>query len=280
VGDAAASLPRIREKPGVPHVRAVERAIALLRAFTPDRPRLTLTELSQQTSLDKGTTRRLLHTLTVTGLVAFDARSQVYLLDAGIFEIASAVQMGSDLREVASPILAEVADATATSAFLWIPHDDAALCVDRVRAPHLHIDATWFAVGARAALNCGAGPRIVLAYIGDDERERTLAGEMPRRTHFSETSPAKLRKAARVIRDRGWELATDDFYIGLAALGVPIFDRGGTFAGSLSITGLTADIVTDGSERHLDILKHAADRIGTRLRAADTGAERRQGRNR
>ncbi|WP_201274092.1 IclR family transcriptional regulator [Microvirga brassicacearum] len=270
-------LQRIREKPGVPPVRSVERAVALLRAFTPDRPRLSLTELAQIAELDKGTARRILHTLSMTGLVSFDPRAQRYMLDAGICEIASAVQVGLDLREIASPILAEVTELTSASAFLWVHHDDAALCVDRVRAPLFHIDATWFAVGARTALNCGAGPRIILAYISDEERERSLAGEMPRRTPLSETAPAKLRKAAGSIREKGWELAQDDFYIGLAALGVPIFDRGGGFAGAVSITSLTADIVTDGLPRHLDILKHAADRIGERLQAPGASADRQQG---
>jgi DNA-binding IclR family transcriptional regulator len=274
--DHADTLPRFPGKPGVPQVRAVERAVALLRAFAPDRPRLTLTELAQATALDKGTARRLLHTLIATGVVGFDARAQHYMLDPAILEIASAVQVGPDLRDIASPILGEVAEATATSAFLWIPHEHAALCVDRVRAPRLHIDTTWFAVGARAALNCGAGPRIVLAFIDDDTRERSLAGDMPRRTAFSETSPAKLRKAAKTIRQRGWELAKDDFYVGLAALGVPILDRSGVFAGSLSITGLTADIVANAPTRHLKVLKDAAERIGARLQTHHTEVDRRQ----
>ena len=87
----------------MPPVRSVERAVALLRAFTPDQPRLTLTELAHVAGLDKGTARRILHTLSTTGLVGFDQRTQLYMLDAGMLEIASAVQVGSDLREIATP---------------------------------------------------------------------------------------------------------------------------------------------------------------------------------
>jgi DNA-binding IclR family transcriptional regulator len=274
--DGGETLKRVRDKPGVPPVRSVERAVALLRAFAPERARLTLTELAQISGLDKGTARRILHTLSVTGIVGFDPRAQHYMLDASIFELASAVQTGSDLREVASPILAEVAGITAMSAFLWVPYENAALCVDRVRAPLFHIDATWFTVGARAALNCGAGPRIVLAYITSDEREQSLARDLPQRTALSETSPAKLRDAAIAIRQKGWELAVDDFYIGLAALGVPIFDRSGGFVGALSITGLTPDVATEGSPRHLDVLIQAAGRIGARLQSDNADYDRRQ----
>jgi DNA-binding IclR family transcriptional regulator len=259
------SPPGVKNKPGVPPVRAVERAVALLKAFTSDRPRLSLTALARLADLDKGTTRRLLHTLAVTGLVDFDERAQHYMLGAGVLELASAVQVGRDLREAASPILTEVTEKTGATVFLWVHHEGAALCVDRVRAPLLHIDATWFAVGARAPLNCGGGPRIILAYISVEERDRALAGELPRRTPMSETSAVKLRTAAELIRARGWELAQDDFFVGLAALGVPIFDRQGAFVGALSITSLTASIVERGDPRHVDVLKHAADRIGARL---------------
>ncbi|MXQ13612.1 IclR family transcriptional regulator [Microvirga makkahensis] len=256
---------RIRAKPGVPLVRAVLRAVVLLNAFTSDRPRLTLTELAHIAELDKGTTRRLLHTLSVAGLIHFDTSTQHYMLDIGALEIASAVQVGRDLREIASPILADISSQTSTAAFLWVPHEGAALCLDRIRAPILQIDAAWFAVGALAPLNCGAGPRVVLAFVSDDERERGLSGELPRRTPFSETSATKLRTVAGVIREQGWELAVDDFFIGLAALGVPVFNRERRFVAALSITSLTADIVMDGKPRHLDVLKNASDYIGARL---------------
>jgi DNA-binding IclR family transcriptional regulator len=247
-------------------VRAIARALTLLRAFTSNRPRLTLTEHAQIANLDKGTTRRLLHTLAVSGFIRFDEATQHYMLDAGVFEMASAVQIGRDLREIASPILAEVTAQTSAAAFLWVPRDGAALCLDRVRAPMLQIDAAWFAVGALAPLNCGAGPRIVLAHVSDEEREQGLSRELPQRTPFSETSVIKLRKAVEAIRRRGWELAKDDFFVGLAALGVPVFDRDGGFVAALSTTGLTADIVADGKPRHLETLQCAAERIGARLR--------------
>lgn len=258
-------LPRVKDKPGVPTVRAVERAVALLQAFSCERPRLTLAELARLADLDKGTARRLLHTLSGTGLVAFDERAQAYGLGAGVLELASAAQPGGDLRDIASPVLTRVADETGATAFLWIPHEGSALCLDRVRAALLHIDATWFSVGARTALNCGAGPRVILAHVDDAERERALAGPLPQRTPASETDPDALRRAAARIRAQGWELAVDDFFIGLAALGVPVVDRRGGFVAALSITSLTAAIVDDGQPRHLAVLLRAAADIGGRL---------------
>jgi hypothetical protein len=63
----------VQANPGVPLVRAVSCAVALLKSFTSGPPKLTLAELAQIAKLDKGTTRRLLHTLSEAGLGHFGA---------------------------------------------------------------------------------------------------------------------------------------------------------------------------------------------------------------
>lgn len=244
----------ITMKPGVPLVRALDRGIALLRAFTPEKPRQTLAELTKSAELDKGTTRRLLQTLMIAGLVDHDARGAVYSLSAGILEIASAVHTGRELREVAAPYLSDIAESCHMTTFLWVHHEGLALCTDRVRAGHPSIDTSWFTVGARTPLNCGGGPRALLAFITPEDREIALRMPLPARTPWSQTNLDELRNAAEQIRERGYELAIDDFVPGLAAVGVPVFDSTGRLAGSISITGLTGQLVENGQPKFLDIL--------------------------
>ncbi len=133
---------RVRAKPGVPPGTGGRARCGSFEGFHIDRPRLTLTEPAQSVELDNGPTRRLLHTLAVSGLVQFDKATQHYILNAGVFEIALAVQLGRVLREVASPILTEVTSQTSTAAFLWVSHEGSALCLDHVRAPMQQINAT------------------------------------------------------------------------------------------------------------------------------------------
>jgi DNA-binding IclR family transcriptional regulator len=262
-----ASTERIRvdPKPGVPLVRALDRGIAILRAFSPEHPRRTLTELARTAELDKGTARRLLHTLAVGGLVERDERTGLFSLAVGVLELASAVATGRDLRDVAIPHLGEIANQTRCTAFLWIHHEGAALCVERARSAHPSVDAAWFTVGSRTPLNCGGGPRVILAFLSPEERRAALAQDLVRRTPASEIDPGRLTQDADRIRARGWELAVDDFVVGLAGLGVPILDRAGALAGSLSISGLTAQVVEDGQPRDLDLLRRAAAEIGAKL---------------
>ncbi|MCV9938942.1 IclR family transcriptional regulator [Boseaceae bacterium BT-24-1] len=258
--DRAAQLP-----PGVPIVRAVDRAIALLRAFRPEHPRLGLSELARQVGLDKGTTRRLLLTLQLNELVEYDEHAQSYALAVGLIELGSAVTTGRELRDISGPYLTEIAEKTGATAFLWVHIAGRGLCVDRVRASLPHVDATWFAVGAQAPLNCGGGPRVLLAYLDDDERRLALSLDLPKRAPASQTDPELLWREADRIRAQGWELAADDFFIGLTGVGVPIFDRAGAIAGALSISSLTSIVAPEGHPVHLDALRDAAARIGARV---------------
>jgi len=255
----------VRTKPGVPLVRALDRGIALLRAFSPVKPRQTLSDLTKAAELDKGTTRRLLQTLMFAGLVDHDERSAMYSLSAGVLEIASAVDTGRELREVAAPYLSDIAEACHMTTFLWVHHEGMAVCTERVRAGQPSIDTSWFTVGARTPLNSGGGPRVLLAFITPEEREVALRKPLASRTPTSQTDLDELRRAAERIRERGYELAIDDFVPGLAAVGVPVFDRSGALAGSISITSLTNQLVENGQPRYLDILRRAADDIQRKL---------------
>lgn len=248
--------------PNVPVVRAVVRAVDLLRAFTPARPRLTLAELARAATLDKGTARRILQTLEISGLVRHDPVAQHYSLASAILTLGAAVEIGTSLREVGAPRLAEVAMQTGHTAFLWTYADFYAVCIERVRAGNFGIDITWSHAGSRVTPNSGAGPRVLLAYLPPEERARVLALDLERRTGQSRTDPAILEQDCARIRADGWERIVDDFVSGLGGLGVPVLDDSGHLLGSVSITMLTPQLDDAASDRCLPILRNAASDIG------------------
>lgn len=234
-GERRSTSPR---KPNVPIVRALDRGIALLQGFTSTRPRLALIELARAAELDRGTARRLLQTLRLAGLVEHDELSGRYFLGIGVLELASAVEIGRDLREIAEPYLIDLANRTAAVAFLWTYSEGQALCLARVKAETPAVEATWFPVGARAPLNCGGGPKALLAFIADEEREQALKYDLPKRTPASLTDPEVLREEAVRNRSQGWALGIDDFVVGLSGVGVPIFDARKQLIGALAVSGL------------------------------------------
>jgi DNA-binding IclR family transcriptional regulator len=260
MSDAATAMP------GVPEVRAVLRAVEVLRAFSATKPLWSLAEITHATKLSKATVRRLLHTLEIAGLVAHDEASQGYALTLDLAELASRVHRGRDLVTMARPFLSQLAEMCGGVAFLWTFDKLTGVCLDRVVAASSVI-TPFIAPGDRSALNCGGAPRVTLAYIEPAERMAALAQPQPRRTPRSLVDPDKLERRARLIRKRGYEFVADDFIIGLAAIGAPILTPDGRFVGAFSVTNLSDrfEIGEDGRPQWLAPMQAAARRLGERL---------------
>lgn len=245
-------------------VRAVSRALALLRAFTPARPQLGLAEAAQAAALDKGTARRLLLTLIEAGLVRQEPHTQRYALTLRVVELAAAVQTGG-LREEARPVMARLAGETGATVFLSVADGPGALCLERVHG-HDPVRVQWWGVGSHLPWNCGAGPRLLLAFM--DPAEAAAALRQPRAlTPQSETDMARLRDHLAAVRARGFEVTVDDVVVGLAAIAVPVRDADGRIAAALSLGGLSNVLLgADGGPRWLDRLHAAATEISSHLR--------------
>ncbi|MFU0506307.1 IclR family transcriptional regulator [Pseudaminobacter sp. NGMCC 1.201702] len=256
-------------KSGVPLVRALERGLAILEAFDTETPQLSLSELAKRTSLDVGTTRRMLQTLMITGFVGYNENASRYFLTRRILEISAAVETGRDLREVSTGYLRNIAEKTGATVFLWTYDNGFALCVDRIRATIPNVSATWFTVGGKTTLNCGAGPRVLLAYLSPAERADALNQDMIKRTPASIVDRSVLSRDASEIREKGWDLAVDDFVVGLAGLGVPILTVTGVLVGALSISSLTTIFGDPASPTHLDLVRASAVAIGAQMSGDD-----------
>jgi DNA-binding IclR family transcriptional regulator len=260
--DASAAIRPPASSKRLAPVRAVERAVALLRAFQPEHPELGLSDLAGIARLDKGTARRLLQTLMACDLVVHDPRTQRYGLSVGILPMGNAVAGTRGIRELSAPILTELSRRSGSTSFLFVPHQGQALCVQRVRAADTVFDAAWFEVNGIMPLNCGGAARVILSYLGEAERDNALSLPLPKRTPFSQTDPDLLRAETLRIRAQGYELAIDDFHIGMCGLAVPVFDQTGRLTGAVSLSSLTSILAPEGQPRHLDDLRWAAAQIG------------------
>lgn len=269
--DQKAALPErarqlaTRSRPSDGSVRAVRRALAILRSFTLSDRALALGEIAERARLDKGTTRRLLITLMTERLIEQDAATKGYSLGLGVLELASGFTPCDDLRQRAQPVLAAIAESTEATAFLGVVHDGTALCIGRVDGGQTIQIRSW-SIGGRMPLSCGAGPRVLLAFRPEPEIAALLARPLPALTRRSPTDPAALDAALARIRERGWEIGVDDVVEGIGSLGLPVRDRDGRVIAAVSISGLRPHIVADEHPRHLEVLSAKVAELERRLR--------------
>lgn len=255
---------RMTEKAGsITHVRAVQRALAILRAFE-GQPEMSLAEVTAATGLDKGTTRRLLITMMGEGFIVQNAANQRYGLGRAVRNLAASAAGEIDLRAAAVPVLSELAAELHFTAFLSVFQDGQATCLERVHDMK-GMEVRWWAVGGSLPHNCGGAPKLLLAYQPEPTIEAALARPLVAMTPRSVTAPDQLRDHLKTIRARGYEFAVDDVAVGLSALAVPILDRSGALLCAISLAGLTPQMSRRGRPVHLDRLLRAAATIAARI---------------
>jgi DNA-binding IclR family transcriptional regulator len=90
-------------------VQSVERAIAILKSFSPEKPERGVNELSRELGLHRSTVSRLMQTLEQGGLLSRNPKTERYHLGVDLIGLAVQVTSYRTVREVARPFLEQLA---------------------------------------------------------------------------------------------------------------------------------------------------------------------------
>ncbi|HXG41147.1 MAG TPA: IclR family transcriptional regulator [Dehalococcoidia bacterium] len=162
--------------------QTLDRGLRLLEALAQEPEGLTVTELASRLGIHRTNVYRLLATLAQHRLVRRD-RDGRYFLGTGIMDLVRGV--AHDLRTVALPILAELAEKVQATAFVTLADGDEAVAVAVVepRRSNIHVA---YRVGFRHPIERGASGLAILAGRPPQPGEREEVKEA-RRLGYSVT---------------------------------------------------------------------------------------------
>ncbi len=204
------------------YVRAVERALRVIRAFDVEQSSMSLSEVARATGLDRATVRRLLLTLVDLGYVREQGRQ--FVLTPRVLALGYAYLSGMSLVDIAQPHLQHMAHALDETAALTVLDDDHVVYVSL--APSTRLTAVTITVGTRFEAYATSMGRVLLAGLPDDQLESYLARvELRPRTTHTVTSVDALRDEIVKAREQGWALVDQELEEGLCGVSVPIRDR-------------------------------------------------------
>jgi DNA-binding IclR family transcriptional regulator len=144
-------------------VAAVDKALSVLRLFTPSQPELSLKHISTTTGLYKSTALRMLASLEHAGLVTKKMDGK-YILGPSIASLHSAYQQNIALEAIALPILEDLMSSTQESAAFHTRQGDQRLCLFRVDSNQALRD--HIKTGDLLPLDKGAGGKVLMAFEG------------------------------------------------------------------------------------------------------------------
>lgn len=169
----------MRHIPGLPRqqgeetdrkfIEALARGLDVLRAFQPGDGFLGNQDIAQRTGLPKSSVSRLTYTLTQLGYLTYSDRMEKYQLGSGVLALGYAFVSNLAIRQIAKPLMQELANNTGTSVGL----------ADRDRLKMIYVEycsptnvmAFRHEVGDRVPLSTGSAGRAYIAALSDDERE-------------------------------------------------------------------------------------------------------------
>jgi IclR family transcriptional regulator, pca regulon regulatory protein len=200
-------------------VQSLDRGLAVIRAFGPDRERLSLSEVARATGLTRAAARRFLLTLVKLGYVRNDGRE--FSLRPRVLELGYAYLSGLALPEVAAPHMEELVARLHESSSISVL--DGHQIVYVVRVPTKRIMTVAISVGTRFPAYATSMGRVLLAQLSDDELERYLAEvTFERLTSRTVADPVRLRTIVREAARQGYAIVDQELEEGLRAVAAPI----------------------------------------------------------
>ncbi|WAB83009.1 helix-turn-helix domain-containing protein [Microcella daejeonensis] len=223
-------------------VQSLERGLAVIRAFSDERPRLTLSEVARHTGLTRAAARRFLITLQHLGYVGSDA-GQFYLRPS-VLQLGYAYLSSLSLADIALEHLTPAADELHESCSASVLDGDSVVYI--ARASTTRIMSINLAVGTRLPAATTSMGRVMLASLPEAELEAFLAGvSLEPRTPSTITTVDALRAEIDRVREQGWCVLDQELEIGVRSVAVPVRDARGQVIATVNASAHSTRVTLD-----------------------------------
>ncbi len=221
-------------RPGDGYVQSFARGLAVIRAFTAERPAMTLSEVAAATGLTRAGARRILLTLQQLGYVASDARQ--FRLTPRILDLGFSYLSSMPFWNLAEPVMEELVNEVHESCSASVL--DGADIVYVLRIPTSKIMSVSLGIGSRLPAFCTSMGRVLLSDLSDAEVDAVLRkSDLQPRTGRTVTDRVELRGLVADVREKGWAMVNQELEEGLVSISAPIRDRNGRIIAAMNVSG-------------------------------------------
>lgn len=207
------------------------KGLDVLRAFSRDKPHMTLSEVAARAGLPPATARRCLNTFQELGYVTRSGRK--FLLRPKVLEIGAAYLESMDIEQLTHTHLEQMARETGESAALSVLDGTEIVYVARASVRTLmRLEAH---VGSRFPAHATSMGRVLLAGLGPERLQWYFENaKFSALTDRTITDPARLMRVVAECRRSGCSVVDEELALGVIAIAVPVFDATGRVVASLN----------------------------------------------
>ncbi|WP_435128992.1 IclR family transcriptional regulator [Actinacidiphila sp. bgisy144] len=245
--------------------QTVERAAAVLRAFTHGRPALRVSDVASALDLNLSTTSRLLATLEAAELVRRDPVSQLYELGPAVISMAGVALNNDPVYRQSRPVTQRLAWELGLGANVAVRRGGELFYLQNVEGQLAH--KSYSLLGQHNPLHATAMGKCLALGMTAKERAQLLgAGPFPSYTPRTLTTPEALEAELAAVAERGWATEVEELALGRACIAAPVRDHTGDVVAAISVSGALSAIALHDREADLGRrIIEAADSVSVGL---------------
>jgi len=259
----APASPAGNERYVIPNLR---NACRILKLLGRSRDGLKVADIARELDLPVTTTLRIMSTLALEGLARKNEGR--YELGSVLIQLGHAALAGTEIRELALPVLQRLTQATDETTHLAVPCDDRSLIVAVQDSPHPLRAASR--PGFLAELHCSSTGKTFLSFLHYHRLTELYPAsrKLTKRTPQTRTTLPEIRREVELTRKRGFSLDDEEFNPGVRCVAAPIFASDGTVAAAIGITAsslrFTRERIPEMSAYVMNAARELSEQLGHR----------------
>lgn len=223
-------------------MRAVQRIIAIFEIFSVERSSLTLQEIADNIKLPKSTTFRIVKSLEQAGyLVRLD--DQKYCLSFRFTRLAGLVRSTLGIREIARPVMVELADATKETISIHTISGNNRVCIDALATASSPLRSVS-QPGEHVALGAGSSSKTLAAYLP----KKALMPIVTQIARTTKRTQSDVLAELDAIRSREYAVSHGERVLGVSSVSAPIKDADEQVLYCLSVAGPSVRVQSQEKE--------------------------------
>ena len=245
-------------------IGSLAKGLQVIEAFNAEHARLSITDVSEATGLDRATSRRCLLTLHELGYAAYDGK--YFTLTPRVLRLGMGALASLPLAQVVQPWLDQLSEQIGQSTSVSIL--DGTEIVYLARAAQRRVMSIGLMPGSRLPAHCTSMGRVLLAALPENEARALVdASDLTPRTVNSVTEPERIMERLSAARTDGYAVIDQEVEVGLRSIAVPLYNAHGHVVAALN-TGVAAvqSEASDLAALYIEPLKRVQDGLRRVLR--------------
>ncbi|MFD7981958.1 IclR family transcriptional regulator [Kitasatospora indigofera] len=210
----------------------VERAFALLGAFSAHRRSIGLGELSRLTGIPKSSTLRLARTLVKLGVLERSEEGD-FVIGLRLWEIALLTPQVHGLRRAAMPYMEDLNQITRQHVLLAVREGHEAVLVERLSAHTA--GPVLYEIGGRLPLHTTGVGMVLLAHADFGDQHAYLTDAALHAADGPPAAPNDLRRDLAAVRRDGYAVVTRATPAPVVSVAAPVRDADDAVVAALSV---------------------------------------------